>query len=96
MYEDPGLANAEIHYDTGSYGPTVELYHAYYNYWPIVSGSVRPKAINRALLTGLPFDDVQGVGVASTGQVFTSFPRGNETYTLATLTSTTTEEAWPK
>ena len=50
----------------------------------------------RVSLTVLPFDDVQGVGVASTGQVFTTFPRGNETYTLATFTSTTTEEAWPK
>jgi len=36
-----------------------------------------------------------GVGVASTGQIFTCFPRGNETYTLATLDSPTTEAPWP-
>ncbi|KAH9832498.1 major royal jelly protein-domain-containing protein [Rhodofomes roseus] len=71
VYEDPGLAQARIHYDTGSYGPTLELVHAYYNYWPT------------------------GVGVASDGSIFTTFSRGNESYTLATFTSTTTEEAWP-
>ncbi|KAH9922547.1 major royal jelly protein-domain-containing protein [Amylocystis lapponica] len=37
-----------------------------------------------------------GVGVASTGEIFTCFPRGNETYTLAILDSPTTESAWPE
>lgn len=36
-----------------------------------------------------------GVGVASDGTVFTTFPRGNETYTLAVFTSPTTEAPWP-
>ncbi|KZT10478.1 uncharacterized protein LAESUDRAFT_755975 [Laetiporus sulphureus 93-53] len=36
-----------------------------------------------------------GVGVASDGTVFTCFPRGNETYTLAVFTGPTTEAAWP-
>ncbi|KAI0937572.1 hypothetical protein AcV5_000378 [Taiwanofungus camphoratus] len=69
--DDPALSEAYIHYDTGTYGPQIELVHAYYNYWPT------------------------GVGVASDGTVFTTFGRGNETYTLAVLNSSTTEAAWP-
>ncbi|KAL6299415.1 major royal jelly protein-domain-containing protein [Sparassis latifolia] len=68
---DPALVNVSVHYDTGYYGPQIELIHAYYNYWPT------------------------GVGAASDGSVFTCFPRGNETYTLALLNSPTTEVAWP-
>ncbi|KAI0938768.1 hypothetical protein AcV5_000377 [Taiwanofungus camphoratus] len=68
---DPALSDAYIHFDTGTYGPQIELFHAYYNYWPT------------------------GVGVASDGTVFTCFPRGNETFTLAVLNSSTTEAAWP-
>jgi len=68
--QDPALAEAFIHFDTGTYGD-VELIHAYYTYWPT------------------------GVGVASDGTVFTSFPRGNETFTLAVFDSSTTEAPWP-
>ncbi|KZT07183.1 uncharacterized protein LAESUDRAFT_758604 [Laetiporus sulphureus 93-53] len=69
--KNPTLAGAYIHYDTGLYGPKLELVHAYYNYWPV------------------------GVGVASDGTVFTTLPRGNETFTLAVFNSTTTEAPWP-
>lgn len=34
---DPALSDAYIHFDTGTYGPQIELFHAYYNYWPTVS-----------------------------------------------------------
>lgn len=68
---DPALSEAKIHYDTGLFGPQIELVHAYYNYWPT------------------------GVGVASDGTIFTCFPRGNETFTLAVFNSSTTEAAWP-
>ncbi|KAH9922544.1 major royal jelly protein-domain-containing protein [Amylocystis lapponica] len=71
MTDDPALSEAMLHFDTGSFGPQIELVHAYYDYWP------------------------SGVGVASTGQIFTSFTRGNESYTLALLDSSTTERAWP-
>ncbi|KAH9935843.1 major royal jelly protein-domain-containing protein [Amylocystis lapponica] len=69
--DDPALSKAVLHFDTGYFGPQIELVHAYYNYWPT------------------------GVAVASTGQIFTCFTRGNETYTLALLNSSTTESAWP-
>ncbi|GBE87647.1 major royal jelly protein-domain-containing protein [Sparassis latifolia] len=68
---DPALANVLVHYDTGYFGPQIELIHAYYNYVPT------------------------GVGASSDGSVFTCFPRGNETFTLAILSSPTTEVAWP-
>lgn len=34
--QDPALAEAFIHFDTGTYGD-VELIHAYYTYWPTVN-----------------------------------------------------------
>ncbi|KAI0330309.1 hypothetical protein GY45DRAFT_761613 [Cubamyces sp. BRFM 1775] len=68
---DPALTAAKIHYDTGVYGPTVELVHAYYGYWPI------------------------GVAVSSDERIFTTFQRGNETFTLAEVNSTTTEIPFP-
>ncbi|CCM05865.1 uncharacterized protein FIBRA_08101 [Fibroporia radiculosa] len=68
---DSQLSQARIHYDTGTFGPQIELVHAYYNYWPT------------------------GVGVASDGTIFTCFPRGNETFTLAVFNSSTSEAAWP-
>jgi len=31
---DQSLASTPVHYDTGFFGPQIELVHAYYNYWP--------------------------------------------------------------
>ncbi|TFK90328.1 hypothetical protein K466DRAFT_644489 [Polyporus arcularius HHB13444] len=68
---DPALSQAQIHFDTGRFGPSIELVHAYFNFWPT------------------------GVAVSSDGSVFTCFPRGNETFTLAKLNSSTTEAPFP-
>jgi len=38
---------------------------------------------------------LKGVGVTSTGRVFTNFPRGNETFTLAEVNGSITEMPWP-
>ncbi|OCH93332.1 hypothetical protein OBBRIDRAFT_327300 [Obba rivulosa] len=65
------LSRAKIHVDTGRFGPTIELVHAYFNFWPT------------------------GVGVSSDGRIFTCFPRGNETFTLAELNSSTSETPFP-
>ncbi|OJT01736.1 hypothetical protein TRAPUB_7792 [Trametes pubescens] len=69
--EDPALKNLKIHFDTGKFGPPVELVHAYFDFWPT------------------------GVAVASNGRIFTSFPRGNETFTLAEANTATTEVPFP-
>lgn len=34
--KDPALQNLKIHFDTGKFGPPVELVHAYFDFWPIV------------------------------------------------------------
>jgi len=68
---DPVLAKGQVHFDTGRYGPQIELVHLYFNFWPT------------------------GVGVTSTGRIFTCYPRGNETFTLAEVNSSTTETPWP-
>lgn len=38
----------------------------------------------------------QGVAVSSNGRIFTSFPRGNETFTLAEANTATTEVPFPE
>ncbi|KAI0372030.1 hypothetical protein BV20DRAFT_964722 [Pilatotrama ljubarskyi] len=68
---DPELAKLRIHFDTGKFGPPVELVHAYFDFWPT------------------------GVAVSSDGRIFTSFPRGNETFTLAEANTATTEIPFP-
>lgn len=87
---DSALANVKIHVDTGKYGPPIELVHAYFNYWPTVS------AANPALISSLRVGILQGVGVSSDGRIFTCFPRGNETFTLGEINSSTTEAPFPK
>lgn len=37
-----------------------------------------------------------GISVASSGKIFVSYPRGNESYTLGVVTNETAEQAWPK
>jgi hypothetical protein len=37
--KDPALAMGKVHFDTGRYGPQIELVHLYFNFWPTVSGS---------------------------------------------------------
>ena len=36
---DPILAKLKLHFDTGRFGPAIELAHAYFNYWPTVVSS---------------------------------------------------------
>lgn len=36
--KDPALKNLKIHFDTGKFGPPVELVHAYFDFWPTVRG----------------------------------------------------------
>jgi len=74
-------ASAQIRSDPGTYGPPLELVHLYNDEWPT------------------------GVAVSSTGRIFANYPGGldsndtyngsNGKYTVAELTSNTTETPYP-
>lgn len=40
---DPALRNLKIHFDTGKFGPPVELVHAYFDFWPTVRGRAQAR-----------------------------------------------------
>lgn len=73
--------SAQVISDPGTYGPALELVHLYYDEWPT------------------------GVAVSSTGRIFANYPGGldsndtnngnNNKYTVAELTTNTTETPYP-
>lgn len=80
----------QVQQDPGTAGPSLEAVHYYYDEWPTGLPS------SRVALPSLP---IAGIAVSSTGRLFSNYPPGldpaDTDYTVAELTSETTETPYP-